>query len=147
MKKVKLFSDGACSGNPGPGGWASILRYGSYEKEICGGDKATTNNRMELTAVIEGLKLLKEPCEVIVTSDSTYVVNAITKGWLWNWERKGWVKAENKPVPNADLWQILIPLLKTHKTKFAWIRGHSGFPENERCDQLAVEQTKIFKKG
>ena len=138
MKRVELFTDGACSGNPGAGGWAAILRYGTREKELCGGDVATTNNRMELTAVIEGLAALNERCEVHITTDSQYVVNGITKGWAASWKRNGWRKADKKPALNVDLWEQLLPLLKMHKVTFVWVKGHAGHPENERCDKLAV---------
>jgi ribonuclease HI len=139
LRQVYLYTDGACSGNPGPGGWGAILRYEGREKELCGAEAATTNNRMELTAVIEGLAALKEPCRVELTCDSTYVVNSVEKGWVYNWKRKDWMKKPGEPVPNADLWQRLIPLLKTHEVAFNWVRGHRGHPENERCDRLAVE--------
>ena len=138
MKKVSLFTDGACSGNPGPGGWGAILRYGSKEKELCGGEERTTNNRMELTAVIEGLAALTEPCEVELVSDSRYVIDALEKGWLWAWRRNGWRKSNKEPALNVDLWERLIPLLETHELTMRWIRGHSGHPENERCDRMAV---------
>ena len=138
MKKVYLYTDGACSGNPGPGGWGAVLKYGGQEKELSGGEPETTNNRMELTAVIEGLSALKEPCEVELCSDSTYVINSIQKKWVYNWQRKGWRKSDNSPALNVDLWQRLLPLLETHKVSFVWVRGHTGHPENERCDRLAV---------
>lgn len=138
LKKVQIYTDGACSGNPGPGGWGAVLRYGAQEKELSGGEVDTTNNRMELTAVIEALSALKEPCEVELTSDSRYVVDAVEKGWLRGWQNKNWRKAGGDPVLNVDLWQRLLPLLSKHKVKFLWIRGHTGHPENERCDQLAV---------
>lgn len=138
MKKVYLYTDGACSGNPGPGGWGAVLKYGNQEKELSGGEPETTNNRMELTAVIEGLSALKEPCEVELCSDSTYVIDSIQKKWVYNWQRKGWRKSDNSPALNVDLWQRLLPLLETHKVSFVWVRGHTGHPENERCDQLAV---------
>ena len=141
---VELFTDGACSGNPGPGGWGAILRYGGTEKELSGYDPDTTNNRMELTAVIEGLQVLSRPCGVAVHSDSRYVVDAINKGWLDSWQARGWRKAASrgsgKPVLNRDLWERLIPLLATHQVAFHWIRGHTGHPENERADRLAVSQ-------
>ena len=137
MKKVFLYTDGACSGNPGPGGWGAILRYAGYEKELCGGEAFTTNNRMELTAVIEGLSALKHPCEVDIYSDSTYVVNSVEKGWVYGWQEKNWAK-KGEPVPNADLWQRLLALLEIHKVSFHWVRGHQGHPENERCDKMAV---------
>lgn len=138
MKQVEIFTDGACSGNPGPGGWGTILRYGGKEKELCGGEAETTNNRMELTAVISGLSALKEPCAVKLYSDSTYVVHAVQKKWVYGWAKKGWKRSGNQPVSNVDLWQRLLPLLNTHQVDFIWVRGHAGHPENERCDQLAV---------
>lgn len=140
MKKVELFTDGACSGNPGAGGWAAILRYGTHEKELCGGEAHTTNNRMELTAVIEGLKALNESCQVLVTTDSQYVINGIEKGWAVNWKQNGWRKADKKPALNADLWDTLLSLIALHKVSFCWVHGHQGHPENERCDALAVAQ-------
>ena len=140
LKTVEMFTDGACSGNPGPGGYGVILKCDGVEKELCGGENHTTNNRMELTAVIEGLKILKRPCNVNIQTDSKYVVDAITKGWLDNWQKNNWRKADKKPVLNVDLWQQLIELLKIHKVSFLWIKGHNGHKENERCDQLAVKQ-------
>jgi ribonuclease HI len=138
MKTIHLYTDGACSGNPGPGGWAAVLQFGGKEKELCGGEPETTNNRMELTAVIEGLSALKEPCRVEITSDSKYVIDSVTKGWVYGWQKRGWVKSDKKPALNVDLWERLLPLLKTHDVHFHWIRGHSGHPQNERCDKLAV---------
>ena len=138
MKFVELFTDGACSGNPGKGGWGAILRYMGHEKEISGGEMETTNNRMELTAVIRGLSMLKEPCSVRLTSDSKYVIDAVTKGWVYGWQRNGWRKADKKPALNVDLWEQLLPLLERHQVEFVWVKGHQGHPENERCDQLAV---------
>lgn len=146
FKTVEMFTDGACSGNPGPGGYGVILKYNGVEKELCGGEELTTNNRMELTAVIEGLKILKQPCNVSIQTDSKYVVDAITKGWLENWQKNNWRKADKKPVLNVDLWQQLVELLKVHNVKFLWIKGHNGHPENERCDQLAVKQYLNKKK-
>ncbi|MBQ8926735.1 MAG: ribonuclease HI [Oscillospiraceae bacterium] len=140
MKEVEIFTDGACSGNPGPGGWGAVLRFGTAEKELSGGEHATTNNRMELTAVIEALSALKEPCRVTLTTDSQYVVNSVTKGWVYSWQRRGWVKADKKPALNADLWERLLPLLERHEVEFIWVRGHAGHPENERCDRLAAAQ-------
>lgn len=137
-KYVELFTDGACSGNPGPGGWGAILRYGDKEKELCGGEKETTNNRMELTAVIEALSALKEPCIVKLTTDSKYVCDAILNGWVYAWQKNGWKKADKKPALNVDLWEKLLPLLDRHEVKFNWVKGHNGHRENERCDQLAV---------
>lgn len=138
MDKVFLYTDGACSGNPGPGGWGAILSYQGVQKEICGFAPETTNNRMELTAVIEGLKALKRPCEVTVVSDSRYVCDAINQKWLYGWLKKGWKKSDGKPVLNPDLWNELLPLLNMHKVEFRWIKGHAGHPENERCDKMAV---------
>ncbi len=138
MKTVEIFTDGACSGNPGPGGWGAILRYGNNEKELFGGADSTTNNRMELTACIEALKALKEQCQVILTTDSQYVVNGITKGWAASWRSNGWRKADKKPALNSDLWEELLNLTEKHNVEFNWIKGHAGHPENERCDTLAV---------
>lgn len=140
MKKVNLYSDGACSGNPGPGGWGAILEFQGKELELSGFEKNTTNNRMELSAVIFGLKSLKEPCEVTIYSDSKYTVDAIEKGWLYGWAKKGWINSQKQPTPNKDLWEELLPLLKTHKVNFVWIKGHDGHPYNERCDKLAVAE-------
>ena len=137
MKNVILYTDGACSGNPGPGGWASILRYGENVKELSGGEKDTTNNRMELTGVIEGLKALREPCAVELYSDSQYIVNALNNGWLRDWKKRGWKTAEKKPVKNVDLWKRLDAALGQHQIKWEWVKGHAGHPENERCDELA----------
>lgn len=136
-KNVNIYTDGACKGNPGAGGWAAILEYEGREKELCGGEKLTTNNRMELIAAIEGLKALKEPCQVTLYSDSQYLVNAINKGWLSGWKQKGWRKADKSPVLNDDLWKILSELIDTHKVEFIWVRGHDGHAYNERCDTLA----------
>ncbi len=140
MKQVEIFTDGACSGNPGRGGWGAVLRFQGRERELSGGAPETTNNRMELTAVIEALSALKEPCTVTLTSDSKYVIDAITKGWVYGWKRNGWRKADKKPAVNVDLWEKLLPLLETHKVTFVWVKGHDGHPENERCDRLAVAQ-------
>ena len=142
MKKIEMFTDGACSGNPGPGGWGTILRFGTVEKELSGGESMTTNNRMELTAVIRGLEALKEPCQVTVTTDSRYVVDGIEKGWAKGWRARGWVKSDKKPALNPELWGRLLDLLDQHEVTFRWIKGHAGLPENERCDQLAVAQSK-----
>ena len=139
MKSVELFTDGACSGNPGPGGWGAILRFGTAEKELSGGEAVTTNNRMELTAVIEGLSALKEPCAVKLTTDSKYVADGITKGWAESWRKNGWRKADKKPALNPDLWEKLLDLLKIHQVEICWVKGHAGHIENERCDRLAVE--------
>ena len=145
MKTVTIYTDGACSGNPGPGGWGAILRYKDTEKELSGGAADTTNNRMELTAVIEGLSALKEPCDVTLTSDSKYVLDAIEKGWARSWKRNGWRKADKKPALNADLWDRLLTLLDIHTVRLVWVRGHQGHPENERCDQLAVGYYQRWK--
>lgn len=144
MKKVRLYTDGACSGNPGPGGWGAILRFGEHEKELSGGEAKTTNNRMELSAVIAGLSALKEPCEVEIISDSKYVIDAVTKGWAVKWQKNGWVKPDKKPALNPDLWEKLLSLLGKHKVSFTWVKGHAGHPENERCDALAVAESKKF---
>ncbi len=138
MKKVYIFTDGACSGNPGPGGWGAVLRYNSTEKELSGGDRETTNNRMELTACIEALTALREPCEVELTTDSQYVVNGITKGWAESWRKNGWRKADKKPALNSDLWELLLNQCERHNVIFNWVKGHAGHEENERCDALAV---------
>jgi len=142
MKHIELFCDGACSGNPGPGGWGTILRYGDRERELAGGAPLTTNNRMELTALIEGLAALKEPCRVTVTTDSKYVADGITKGWARSWQRNGWVKSDKKPALNPDLWESLLAQLDRHEVSIKWVRGHSGHPENERCDRLAVGEIR-----
>ena len=142
MKEVTLYTDGACSGNPGPGGYCAILVYRGREKTVSGGEKETTNNRMELLAVIRGLEALKEPCRVEVISDSKYVVDAVTRGWLLSWREKGWKKADRKEVLNVELWQDLLPLLERHEVRFTWIRGHAGHPYNERCDAEAVLQSQ-----
>ena len=146
MKKVYIFTDGACSGNPGPGGWGAVLRYNATEKELSGGEKETTNNRMELTACIEALTLLKEPCEVELTTDSQYVVNGITKGWAESWRKNGWRKSDKKPALNSDLWELLLAQCERHKVTFNWIKGHAGHEENERCDKLAVGAYQRFLK-
>ena len=138
MKKVELYTDGACSGNPGPGGWGAILKYGTAEKELCGGEVQTTNNRMELTAAIEGLSALKEPCEVTLYSDSKYLVDGMEKGWARSWQKNGWRKADKKPALNPDLWEKLLSLFEKHSVALVWLKGHAGHPYNERCDRLAV---------
>lgn len=140
MKIVEIYTDGACSGNPGMGGWGAILVYNGREKEICGGEAQTTNNRMELTAVIEALKALKEPCSVTLTTDSKYVCDAINQEWVYNWKRNGWRKPDKKPALNVDLWEELLALLEKHSVKFVWVKGHNGNPYNERCDKLAVNE-------
>lgn len=142
MKKVNIYTDGACSGNPGKGGFGVILEYNGKRKEISKGFRKTTNNRMELMAVICGLSALKEPCEVTVYSDSKYVVDAIVKEWVYTWEEKGWIKSDKKPVQNIDLWEELLFLIEGHDVHFSWVEGHAGHPENERCDRLAVEASQ-----
>ena len=145
MKIVTIYTDGACSGNPGPGGWGAILEWQGHEKELSGGEAQTTNNRMELTAVLTALRLLKEPCTVELYSDSKYVVDAIDKGWLYGWQKKGWIKADKKPVLNVDLWQQLLPLLARHDVRLHWVKGHAENEKNNRCDQLAVAESKKFR--
>ena len=136
MKEVEIFTDGACSGNPGPGGWGVLLRYGKTEKEMSGGEPLTTNNRMELTAVIQALESLKEPCEISLCSDSKYVIEGVNS-WMPNWKRNGWKTANRKPVSNVDLWERLDTLLQKHQVSWLWVKGHEGHPENERVDALA----------
>ncbi len=147
MKFVELFTDGACSGNPGPGGWGVVLRYNGHEKELSGGEKDTTNNRMELTAAIMGLSALKEPCEVRLVTDSKYVADGITKGWAESWRKNNWRKADKKPALNPDLWEKLLDLIKEHNVTIEWVKGHAGHPENERCDQLAVAFYKKLQEN
>ena len=147
MKEIELFTDGACSGNPGPGGWGAILRYNGIEKELSGGEENTTNNRMELTAVIMGLSALKEPCRVRLVTDSRYVADGIGKGWAASWRKNGWRKADKKPALNADLWERLLRLTELHTVEIEWVRGHNGHPENERCDALAVAYYKALQEN
>lgn len=144
--KVEIFTDGACSGNPGPGGYGAILRVGEHTKEISGGEPQTTNNRMELMGVIAALSALKYPCDVVLTTDSKYVVDSVTKGWAKSWRAKGWIKSDKKPALNADLWEKLLDLLDVHNVRFVWVKGHAGHPENERCDALAVAQRDKHSK-
>ena len=138
MKKVTIYTDGACSGNPGPGGWGAVLCYKGTEKELSGGEAMTTNNRMELTAAVSALKALKEPCRVYLYSDSKYLVDSLMKGWVIAWEKRGWVKADKKPALNADLWQELLRLDKVHEITYHWVKGHADDDYNNRCDELAV---------
>ncbi len=145
MKTVTLYTDGACSGNPGPGGWGAILEYMGHEREFSGGDPSTTNNRMELTAVIEGLQRLKEPCVVELYSDSKYVIDGLEKGWAEGWKRRGWVKSDKKPALNPDLWERLLELTHVHTMRYHWVKGHAENPKNNRCDELAVSEWKKFK--
>lgn len=144
---VEIFTDGACSGNPGPGGYGAILRVGTNVKELSGGEKHTTNNRMELSGVIFALKALKYPCDVVLTTDSKYVCDSVTKGWAKKWQSNGWKKADKKPAINVDLWEQLLALLEIHNVKFVWVKGHAGHPENERCDELAVIQRDFYAKN
>lgn len=144
MRFVEIFTDGACSGNPGPGGFGAILRCDGREKELSGGEAHTTNNRMELMGVISALEALKYPCEVRLTTDSKYVVDGITKNWAVGWRKRGWKKSDGKPALNPDLWGRLLDLLDVHKVEFRWIKGHAGHAENERCDALAVAQRDKF---
>lgn len=145
MKTVTLYTDGACSGNPGPGGWGAILKYGAHEKELSGGAAETTNNRMELTAVIEGLSILKESCEVELYSDSKYVIDALSKGWVYSWQKNGWKKADKKPALNVDLWEKLLALLERHTLHYHWVKGHAENEYNNRCDALAVAESKKWQ--
>ncbi len=146
MKTVYLYTDGACSGNPGPGGYGAILKYGKYEKEICGGDENTTNNRMELLGVIKGLEALNEPCHVVLTSDSKYVIDALQQGWAEKWKQNGWMRNKKDAALNPDLWERLLQLTQTHEMEYNWVKGHAGHPENERCDKMAVEYYQKFIK-
>lgn len=144
MKDIKLYTDGACSGNPGPGGYGAILIYNMVEKEVSGGEKKTTNNKMEITAVLEGLKLLKEPCNVTVYSDSAYVVNSIQKGWIYNWKKNNWRKSDKSKVKNIELWEELLRLMDIHNVSFVKVKGHSDNEYNNRCDKLAVEESRKY---
>ncbi|MCL2224983.1 MAG: ribonuclease HI [Defluviitaleaceae bacterium] len=145
MKKVKIYTDGACSGNPGPGGYGAVLIYGSHRKEISGGEEQTTNNRMEIMGVIKGLEMLKEPCEVELYSDSRYVVDAVEKGWALRWKENNWMRNKKEAALNTDLWEILLELLRKHKVTFHWVKGHAGNAENERCDELARGEIQLLK--
>jgi ribonuclease HI len=142
---VEIYCDGACSGNPGVGGWGSVLRYGDKEKELAGSAAETTNNRMELTAAIEALAFLKRPCQVVLTTDSQYLMKGMTE-WITGWVRKGWVNSKKDPVLNRDLWERLLELSKIHHIEWRWVRGHNGHPENERCDELARRAIEEFKR-
>ena len=146
MKQVDIFTDGACKRNPGPGGWAAILRMGGHEKELTGGEPGTTNNRMEMTAVLRGLVALKEPCAVTVHTDSRYVIDGMTQ-WIFGWQKRGWVNAAKKPVANEDLWRELIAAVRPHKVRWEWVKGHSGHPENERADALASAEAARIAAG
>ena len=144
MKKVEIYTDGACSGNPGPGGWGAILCYNGIEKELSGGEAATTNNRMELSAVIVALSALKEPCEVELYSDSKYVTDALSKGWARSWRAKNWIKSDKKPALNPDLWETLLNLTEKHVIHCHWVKGHADNEYNNRCDKLAVAEREKF---
>ena len=145
MKTVTLYTDGACSGNPGPGGWGAILMFGPHKKELSGGEGHTTNNRMELTGVIAGLEALKEPCRVELYSDSKYVIDALSKGWARGWKARGWVKADKKPALNPDLWERLLQLCDYHQVNLHWVKGHAENPYNNRCDEMAVAESRKWK--
>ena len=145
MKTVTIYTDGACSGNPGPGGWGCILEYQGHEKELSGGEKNTTNNRMELTGVIMGLSALKEPCIVELYSDSKYVLDALQKGWVYGWKKRGWVKSDKKPALNPDLWDELLRLESIHTLRYHWVKGHAENEFNNRCDELAVAESRKFR--
>ena len=142
MKQLEIFTDGACKGNPGPGGWGAVIRYGKHEKEISGGDPDTTNNRMELAAAIQALKILIEPCHIKLHTDSKYVLDGITK-WIHGWQRNGWKNASKQPVRNADLWRDLIDAAARHQVEWIWVKGHNGHPENERADRLASDAAEV----
>lgn len=144
MKTVYIYTDGACSGNPGPGGYGVILKYGKFKKEISGGEPETTNNRMELTGVIKGLEALNEKCRVVLTSDSKYVIDALEKGWAQKWRKNGWMRTKKDKALNSDLWERLLELTEYHDVEYKWVKGHAGHPENERCDELAVAAIKNF---
>lgn len=145
MKTVDIYTDGACSGNPGPGGWGTILVYNGHEKELSGGEENTTNNRMEMLAVIMGLRALKESCKVNVTTDSQYVYNGITKGWAKSWRKNNWIKSDKTKAKNPELWEELLMLLEKHDVTMQWVRGHNGHPYNERCDRLATSAAAQYK--
>lgn len=144
MKQIEIYTDGACSGNPGPGGWGAVLVYNGKEKELSGSEKETTNNRMELTAVIMALNALNQPCEVKLTTDSKYVCDAVNKGWVYSWRKNGWKKSDKKPALNVDLWKKLLSLLEKHEVEFIWVKGHNGHKYNEICDALAVKEYQKY---
>ncbi len=144
MKQIEIYTDGACSGNPGPGGWGAVLVYNGKEKELSGSEKNTTNNRMELTAVIMALNALNQPCEVKLTTDSKYVCDAINKRWVYSWRKNGWKKSDKRPALNVDLWKELLSLLEKHEVEFIWVKGHNGHKYNEICDALAVKEYQKY---
>lgn len=144
MKQIEIYTDGACSGNPGLGGWGAVLVYNGKEKELSGSEKETTNNRMELTAVIMALNALNQPCEVKLTTDSKYVCDAVNKGWVYSWRKNGWKKSDKKPALNVDLWKELLSLLEKHEVEFIWVKGHNGHKYNEICDALAVKEYQKY---
>ena len=146
-KQVEIYTDGSCLNNPGPGGWGAVLCWNGVEKELSGGDPDTTNNRMELTAAIMALRALKQPCDVIMTSDSKYLCDGMSKGWAASWKRKGWRKADNSPALNPELWDRLLELCAIHKVEFVWVKGHAGHPYNERCDEMAQSKAAEYKAG
>jgi ribonuclease HI len=146
LSKVEIATDGACKGNPGPGGWGAIIRSGTRERELSGGERLTTNNRMELTAAIEGLNALTRPCHVALSTDSRYVMDGLTK-WIHGWQRNGWKTADRKPVKNADLWQALLDAAKPHRIEWLWVKGHAGHPDNERADKLASDAAIAASRG
>ncbi len=145
MTPVEIATDGACKGNPGPGGWGALIRSGAHEKELSGGEALTTNNRMELMAAIEALNALKRPCAVTLSTDSRYVMDGLTK-WIHGWKRNGWRTADKKPVKNAELWQALLAAAERHQIKWKWVKGHAGHPDNERADKLASDAAETFRK-
>lgn len=147
LKKVNVYTDGSCKFNPGPGGWGAILVYNGREKELCGGEAETTNNRMELTAVIEALSALKEPCEVVLCSDSKYVIDGLEKGWAEGWKKRGWKKTDKSPALNPDLWEKLLLEAARHKMSYVWIKGHAGHHYNERCDTMAQTCADKYKEA
>ncbi len=145
MKNVEIYTDGSCKFNPGPGGWGAVLVYNGHEKELCGGEKETTNNRMELTAAVMALSALKEPCNVTLCSDSKYLIDGLEKGWAKGWKAKGWKKADKSPALNPDLWEKLLELTEKHTVTYIWIKGHAGHPYNERCDTMAQNEADKYK--
>jgi ribonuclease HI len=145
MKHIDIYTDGSCKCNPGPGGWGAVLVYKGIEKELCGGEKETTNNRMELTAVIMALKALKEsPCEITLTSDSKYVIDGLSNGWAESWQKNGWRKSDKSPALNPDLWELLLDEVKKHEITYVWVKGHAGHPYNERCDKMALSEAEKY---